>query len=75
MTKKALILGVTGQDGSYCAELLIKKNYKVFGMIRKSATGNTKNIKHLLINKKIIGKKLFIEHGDLLDHVSIKNII
>ena len=44
MTKKALILGVTGQDGSYCAELLIKKNYKVFGMIRKSATGNTKNI-------------------------------
>ena len=49
MSKSALILGITGQDGSYCAELLLNKNYKVYGMIRKSATGNTKNIKHLMI--------------------------
>lgn len=75
MSKSALILGITGQDGSYCAELLLSKNYKVHGMIRKSATGNTKNIKHLINNKKILNKNLFIEHGDLLDHVSIKNII
>lgn len=75
MSKSALILGITGQDGSYCAELLLSKNYKVYGMIRKSATGNTKNIKHLINDKKILNKKLFIEHGDLLDHVSIKNII
>jgi len=75
VNKKALILGVTGQDGSYCAELLLKKNYKVYGMIRKSATGNTKNIQHLLNDKKLLNKKLFIEHGDLLDHISIKNII
>ena len=57
MNKKALILGVTGQDGSYCAELLLKKNYKVYGMIRKSATGNTKNIQHLLNDKKLLNKK------------------
>lgn len=75
MSKSALILGITGQDGSYCAELLLSKNYKVHGMIRKSATGNTKNIKHLINDKKILNKNLFIEHGDLLDHVSIKNII
>ena len=46
--KKCLILGVTGQDGSYMAELLLSKKYKVFGLIRKSATGNTKNIEHLI---------------------------
>ena len=48
--KKALILGVTGQDGSYISEFLIKKKYIVFGLIRKSATGNKKNISHLLKN-------------------------
>ena len=72
MKKTALIFGITGQDGSYCAELLLKKNYKVFGMIRKSATGNTKNIEHLIKNKKILNKKLFLLRGDLLDHISIK---
>ena len=50
--KKALILGITGQDGSFMAELLIKKNYSVHGLVRKSATGNLKNIKEL-IEKKI----------------------
>ena len=44
--KKALILGVTGQDGSYLADILLKKGYEVHGLIRKSATGNTKNILH-----------------------------
>ena len=42
--KKALVLGVTGQDGSFMAKLLLKKNYKVYGLIRKSASGNLKNI-------------------------------
>ena len=46
--KKALILGVTGQDGSYLADILLEKGYSVHGMIRKSATGNTKNIDHLI---------------------------
>ena len=73
--KKALILGVTGQDGSYCAELLLKKKYKVYGMVRKSSTTNTKNIDHLITDNKIINKSFFIKHGDLLDHISIDKII
>ena len=47
MKKKAIILGVTGQDGSYMAELLLKKNYSVHGIYRKSATSNTRNINNL----------------------------
>lgn len=75
MKKIALILGVTGQDGSYAAELLLKKNYKVFGFVRKSATDNRKNILHLINNKKIFNKNFFIIHGDLLDYSSIYNAI
>ena len=59
MKKKAIILGVTGQDGSYMAELLLKKNYSVHGIYRKSATSNTKNINNLLNNSKIFNKKFF----------------
>jgi GDPmannose 4,6-dehydratase len=66
--KKALILGITGQDGSYLAELLLEKGYEVHGMIRKSATGNTKNIKHIM-------EKIILHKGDLLDPVSIYKII
>ena len=75
MKKKALVLGSTGQDGSYLIELLLKKNYEVHGLIRKSATGNTKNINHLIENKKIYNRKLFLHKGDLLDIGSISNII
>jgi GDPmannose 4,6-dehydratase len=75
MKKKALVLGSTGQDGSYLIELLLKKNYEVHGLIRKSATGNTKNIKHLIENKKIYNKKFFLHKGDLLDIGSISSII
>jgi GDPmannose 4,6-dehydratase len=73
--KKALILGVTGQDGSYLADLLLEKGYTVHGMVRKSATGNTKNITHILENKDVFGKKFFIEHGDMLDVTSLYRII
>ena len=55
MKKKILILGVTGQDGSYLLDFLIKKKYQVHGLIRKSATGNTKNIEHVINNQKIFG--------------------
>jgi GDPmannose 4,6-dehydratase len=75
MKKKALVLGSTGQDGSYMVELLLKKNYQVHGLIRKSATGNTKNLNHLINNNKIINKKLFLHRGDLLDIGSISNLI
>jgi GDPmannose 4,6-dehydratase len=75
MAKKALILGVTGQDGSYIADLLIKKGYQVHGLIRKSATGNTVNIEHIINNKKIFNKKFFLQRGDLLDPVSLDKTI
>ena len=68
--KKILILGSTGQDGSYMAELMHKMNHSVHCLVRKSSTGNLKNIKHLL-NKKNIK----IHHGDLLDLISIERII
>ncbi|MDA9604794.1 GDP-mannose 4,6-dehydratase [Candidatus Pelagibacter sp.] len=73
--KKAFILGSTGQDGSYMCELLLKKKYKVYALIRKSATGNTKNIDHLINNKKILDKNFCLVKGDLNDHNSIRNII
>ena len=68
--KSALILGVTGQDGSFMAKLLLKKNYKVHGLVRKSASGNLKNIKNFIQNQNFQ-----IQHGDLLDLHSIIDII
>ena len=68
--RKILILGVTGQDGSFLAKFLQKKNLYVHGLVRKSASGNLSNIKGLL-NKK----NFFTHHGDLLDLVSIERII
>jgi GDPmannose 4,6-dehydratase len=73
--KKILILGVTGQDGSYMADFLLKKKISVHGVIRKSSTGNTKNINHIINNPKIFNKSFFLHKGDLLDAVSINNII
>ena len=68
--KKILIFGVTGQDGSFLAKYLISKNYIVHGLVRKSATGNLKNINEL------IGKNnFFIHHGDLLDPMSIEKLL
>ena len=72
--KVALITGITGQDGSYLAELLLKKKYKVHGVIRKSSSFNTKRIDHLYIdphNKT----NFFLYHGDLTDSNSIYNLI
>ena len=68
--KKALILGVTGQDGSLLAKYLQKKNYNVHGLVRKSATGNLSNIQEL-----ISMNNFFIHHGDLLDLISIEKIL
>ena len=72
---KALIFGITGQDGSYLTEILLKSGYKVYGVVRKSATGNTKNIEHLLKSDFIKSEQLVIVRGDLLDHSSIFKII
>ena len=68
--KKILVLGVTGQDGSFIAKYLLKKKYKVHGLVRKSATGNLKNIKSILTNPNFV-----IHHGDLLDLISIQKLI
>ena len=66
--KKALIFGITGQDGSYLAEHLLEKGYEVYGLIRRSATGNKKNIMHIL-------DKITLHKGDLADATSIYRII
>ena len=74
MKKIALITGITGQDGSYLAELLLKKNYIVHGLIRKSSTFNTKRIDHIYVdphNKT----NFFLHYGDLTDTNSVYNII
>ena len=75
MKKKAIIIGATGQDGSYLLELLLDKKYEVHCLIRKSATSNTKNIDHIISDKKKINKTFFIHKGDLLDWISLHNII
>tara|TARA_B100000029_G_scaffold515906_1_gene625451 strand:- start:3112 stop:4086 length:975 start_codon:yes stop_codon:yes gene_type:complete len=68
--KKVLILGVTGQDGSFMAKLLHEKGHIVHGMVRKSSTGNLDNIKYLIDKKNFI-----IHHGDLLDFSSLERVI
>ena len=76
MKKKiALITGITGQDGSYLAEFLLKKNYIVHGIRRRSSSINTQRIDHLHNNSKILGKKLFLHYADLVDSISLEKII
>lgn len=75
LRKKALVLGVTGQDGSYIAEFLLEKGYEVHGFTRRSATGNTKNIDHLINDPALFGKRFFLERGDLADATSLFRII
>ena len=74
-TKKALITGITGQDGSYLTEILIEKGYEVHGIIRKSSSFNTGRIDHLFNNKDIYNKKLFLHYGDLVDTSSIHRLL
>ena len=73
--KKALITGITGQDGSYLAELLLSKGYEVHGIIRRASTFNTSRIDHLYIDPHIKGVKLFLHYGDLSDSSQLTNLI
>lgn len=73
--KKALILGVTGQDGSYLAEFLLGKGYEVHGMVRRSATGNTRNIDHLIADPAVFNRTFFLCRGDLADPTSLYRLI
>lgn len=65
--KRALITGITGQDGSYLAELLLDKGYEVHGVIRRASSFNTGRIDHLYVDPHTPGARLFLHHGDLLD--------
>lgn len=73
--KKALITGITGQDGSYLAELLLSKGYEVHGIIRRSSTFNTGRIDHIYVDPHDPNARLFLHYGDLSDSEQVSRII
>src|SRR5262245_31052318 len=73
--KRALITGITGQDGSYLAELLLGKGYEVHGIIRRSSSFNTERIDHLYLDPHERGVRLFLHYGDLNDASSLQSIV
>ena len=75
MRKKALITGITGQDGSYLAELLLKKNYEVHGIKRRSSSINTERIDHIYEKPQANERMLHLHYGDLTESLNLTNII
>jgi GDPmannose 4,6-dehydratase len=75
LVKKALITGITGQDGSYLAELLLAKGYEVHGIIRRASTFNTGRIDHLYKDLHVNGVKLFLHYGDLSDSTNLIKLL
>jgi GDPmannose 4,6-dehydratase len=73
--KKALITGITGQDGSYLTELLLEKGYEVHGIIRRASTFNTHRIDHLYKDRHDSGVKMFLHYGDLTDSSNLNRLI
>jgi len=73
--KKALITGITGQDGSYLADLLLGKGYEVHGIVRRASTFNTSRIDHLYADPHINGVRLFLHYGDLSDSVNLVKLL
>ena len=73
--KKALITGITGQDGSYLADFLLEKGYEVHGIIRRASTFNTSRIDHLYADPHINGVRLFLHYGDLSDSVNLVKLL
>jgi GDPmannose 4,6-dehydratase len=73
--KKALITGITGQDGSYLAELLLEKGYEVHGIIRRSSSFNTDRIDHLFNDSNISEKRFFLHHGDVTDTSNLNRLL
>lgn len=73
--KKALITGITGQDGAYLAELLIEKGYKVHGIIRRSSSFNTERIDHLYQDPHVRNKNLILHYGDMTDSMNLTRIV
>ena len=73
--KRALISGITGQDGSYLAELLLGRGYEVHGVIRRASTFNTDRIDHLYVDPHTVGARLFLHYGDLADGPGLRRIL
>ena len=73
--KRALITGITGQDGSYLAELLLGNGYEVHGIIRRASTFNTERIEHLYQDPHLRGTRLFLHYGDLSDSVNLVKLL
>lgn len=73
--KRALITGITGQDGSYLAELLLSKDYEIHGLIRRASTFNTGRINHIYTDPHTLGARLFLHYGDLSDSGQLTNLI
>jgi len=73
--KKALITGITGQDGSYLAELLLEKGYEVHGIIRRSSSFNTERIDHLYRDRQEEDARLILHHGDLADGTNLARLL
>src|SRR5215212_3027886 len=75
MVKKALIIGITGQDGSYLTELLIRKGYEVHGIVRRASVFNSERIDHLYKDPHDPEAKMFLHYGDLTDAVGLRRIL
>ena len=73
--KKALITGITGQDGSYLAELLLEKGYEVHGVIRRASTFNTDRIDHLYVDAHDPSARMFLHYGDLSDSSGLRMLL
>jgi GDPmannose 4,6-dehydratase len=73
--KRALITGITGQDGSYLTEFLLNKGYEVHGVIRRSSTFNTDRIDHLYVDPHVVGARLFLHYGDLSDGPGLRRVL
>jgi len=73
--KRALITGITGQDGSYLADFLLEKDYEVHGIIRRASTFNTARIDHLYQDPHVNGVRLFLHYGDLSDSVNLVKLL
>lgn len=74
-SKSALITGITGQDGSYLAELLLSKGYEVHGIIRRASSFNTQRIDHIYVDPHTEGARLFLHHGDMLDGSRLHDLL
>ena len=73
--KRALVTGITGQDGSYLAELLLAKGYEVHGLVRRSSSFNTGRVGHLYVDPHSPGAALFLHYGDLVDGIGLREVL